>query len=260
MNQLVIADVKAEYSTIHLSLGAQNSFANIIDNGLTTLDTPTAGTGALVGMPGATSEINSSVAAAVKFDFSGLNGPNDIAVDRLRHQQRRCLHAGQFRHKDNQAPTAEQQLTITNTNPANVATINFGSGAYTITDPGAHGVYNYVNTAANGAGLASGLPTLQQWGIINGDLDGDTLLFKGDSVQNIVNIAAAVGSVAAGIMDGLAGAQHTVTAFNFGGNTYFFDHAGTSTINVSPTDALVEVTGIHTTNSLAAGGLITFHP
>ena len=52
VNQLVIADVKAEYSTIHLTLGAQNSFVNIIDNGLTTLDTPNAGTGALVGVPG----------------------------------------------------------------------------------------------------------------------------------------------------------------------------------------------------------------
>ena len=38
-SQLVIADVNAEYSTIHLTLGAQNSFVNIIDNGLTTLDT-----------------------------------------------------------------------------------------------------------------------------------------------------------------------------------------------------------------------------
>jgi hypothetical protein len=237
---------------------------NIIDNGLTTLDTPNAGTGALVGVPGGESMINSKVAAAVNFDFSGLNGPNDIAVNRNDTDGNGSNNAdvytlGNF-GTNNGAPTTEQQLTITNGNAANVATINFGSGAYMITDPGAHGVYNYVNTAANGAGLASGLPTLQQWGIINGDLNGDTLLFKGDSVQNIVNIAAAVGSVAAGIMDGLARAQHTVTAFNFGGNTYFFDHAGTSTINVSPTDALVEVTGIHTTNSLAAGGLITFHP
>ena len=38
-NPLVIADVNKEYSTIHLTLGAQNSFVNIIDNGLTTLDT-----------------------------------------------------------------------------------------------------------------------------------------------------------------------------------------------------------------------------
>ena len=38
VNPLVIADVKNEYSTIHLTLGAQNSFANIIDNGLITLE------------------------------------------------------------------------------------------------------------------------------------------------------------------------------------------------------------------------------
>ena len=46
---LILVDAKNEYSTIHLSLGAQNSFLHLVDNGLTTLDTPTTGTGALVG-------------------------------------------------------------------------------------------------------------------------------------------------------------------------------------------------------------------
>ena len=37
---------------MHLTLGSQNSFLGLVDNGLVTLDTPTAGTGALVGAAG----------------------------------------------------------------------------------------------------------------------------------------------------------------------------------------------------------------
>ena len=113
-SQLVIADVKAEYSTIHLTLGAQNSFVNIIDNGLTTLDTPNAGTGALVGVPGAPGDpsiINSAVAAAVNFDFSGLNGPNDIAVNRLATNNADVYTLGNFGTNVG-VPTTEQQLEI----------------------------------------------------------------------------------------------------------------------------------------------------
>ena len=87
---MILVDTKNEYSTIHLSLGAQNSFLNLVDNGLVTLDTPTAtaGTGALVGINGGRSwtgrsTITDSVNAAVKFDFSGLNGPNNIDADRV---------------------------------------------------------------------------------------------------------------------------------------------------------------------------------
>src|SRR5262249_54696600 len=49
VNFLVLTDVKNEYSTVHLSLGAKNSVLFFTDNGLATLDTPTTGTGALVG-------------------------------------------------------------------------------------------------------------------------------------------------------------------------------------------------------------------
>ena len=114
VSQLVIADVKAEYSTIHLTLGAQNSFVNIIDNGLTTLDTPNAGTGALVGVPGVPGDpsiINSAVAAAVNFDFSGLNGPNDIAVNRLATNNADVYTLGNFGTNVG-VSTTEQQLEI----------------------------------------------------------------------------------------------------------------------------------------------------
>ena len=64
-----------------------------------------------------------------------------------------------------------QELTIFNTNPANNATINFGSGAYLIDVP-AHtgGNYTFNDTAPNGAGL-TGLTfasTSGQWAILEG--------------------------------------------------------------------------------------------
>ena len=80
--QLAITDTNNEYSTVHLTLGAQNSYLLFNDNGLTTLDTLTAGMGALVGTAGVPSQINDTVAAAVNFDFSGLNGTNSIFVNR----------------------------------------------------------------------------------------------------------------------------------------------------------------------------------
>jgi hypothetical protein len=77
-----ISDANNEYSTVHLSLGDENSSLALTDNGLTTLDTPNEGTGALVGNPVAPSFFLDEVDAAVNFDFSGLNGPNNIQVTR----------------------------------------------------------------------------------------------------------------------------------------------------------------------------------
>jgi hypothetical protein len=258
VNQLVIADVKAEYSTIHLTLGAQNSFVNIIDNGLTTLDTPNAGTGALVGVSGDPSIINSAVAAAVNFDFSGLNGPNNIAVNRLSTNNPDIYTLGNF-GTNVAVSTAEQQLEIQNGNPANTDTINFGSGAYAITDavhvaPASH---SYVNTAANGAGLiAANIPTQQPWAEIANAIAGDTLQFKGDSVQNTFNIG--LQTFATGIAMALANPQHTATVFTFAGSTFIFDHAGTSSMNVSPTDALVQLVGVTLAGHTSPAGLISF--
>ena len=73
---LLIVDTNNEISTIHLTLGNVNSFTDFIDNGLTKIDTPNPGTGALF------SFIEDTVANAVNFDFSGLNGPNVIQVNR----------------------------------------------------------------------------------------------------------------------------------------------------------------------------------
>ena len=217
-------------------------------------------------MAGVSSQINDRVAAVVKFDFSGLNGPNDIDVNRNDANGNGPNNAGVFTlgnfGTDNQATTTEQQLTITNGNPANVATINFGSGAYLIADAAPHGVYNYVNTAANGAGLASGLPTLQQWADISNAQAGDTLLFKGDTVQNLFQVPGAV-TIATGIADALAQAPHTATFFNdAAGDTFVYDRVGTGA-NIAPGDAMVEIVGVafhFPASTLAASGLITFHP
>jgi hypothetical protein len=258
VTQLVIADVKSDYSTIHLSLGAQNSFANIIDNGLITLDTPAAGTGALVGLPGLSSEINDSVSAAIKFDFSGLNGPNDIDVNRLMTDNADVYTLGNFGTYVG-VPTAEQQLTIENDNPANTATINFGSGAYLITDA-LHpaGTHSYVQTAANGAGLAH-LSTASQWAIIinlHGAPNSDTLTFATDNVKAFVNSGAAP-SIAMGIANGLTTAAHTASEFEVGGNTFIFDHADNSA-TLTAADAMVQLVGVHPIAAVSAANAITF--
>ena len=80
---LAISDLNNAYSTVHLSLGAENSSLLLNFGGLVTLDTPNAGTGALLGNPINLSGIIDHAAAAVNFDFSGLNGPNDLAVVRF---------------------------------------------------------------------------------------------------------------------------------------------------------------------------------
>ena len=259
VSQLVIADVNAEYSTIHLTLGAQNSFVNIIDNGLTTLDTPSAGTGALVGVPGGPSSIiNSAVAAAVNFDFSGLNGPNDIAVNRLATNNADVYTLGNFGTNVG-VSTTEQQLEIQNTNPANTATINFGSGAYIINDE-LHpaGTHSYVQTAANGAGLAN-LSTASQWAVImnlHGAPNSDTLKFATDNVQTFVNSGAAP-SIAMGIANALTTAPHTASEFEVGGNTFIFDHADNSA-SLTAADAMVQLVGIHPIAAVSAANAITF--
>ena len=258
VTQLVLAVPNAQYSTIHLSLGAQNSFVNIIDNGLTRLDTPSAGTGALVGKPDLPSFINSKVDAAVNFDFSGLNGPNNIAVNRLNTNNADVYTLGNFGTNVG-SPTTEQQLTIQNGNPANTATINFGSGAYIISDE-LHpaGTHSYVQTAANGAGLAN-QSTASQWAIIvnmHGAANSDILTFATDTVQTFVN-SGAVASIAAGIATGLTSAAHTATAFFFGGNTFIFDHADNSA-SLTASDAMVQLVGIHPIAAVSAANAISF--
>ena len=97
-SSLILVDTNNEISTIHLSLGAQNSVLSLLDNGLVTLDTPTAGTGALVGTQSfvLASTITDNVNAAVKFDFSGLNGPNLIDVDRVAGTNNDVFTLGNF--------------------------------------------------------------------------------------------------------------------------------------------------------------------
>jgi hypothetical protein len=262
---LMIIDTNSEISTIHLTLGNQNSFTDFIFNGLTTLDTPNAGTGAL------TAFIEDSVAAAVNFDFSGLNGNNNIEVDRGSTLNNDIYTLGNFGTDNGYFSgdffTHTQTFQIDNGIGANVATINFGSGAYIIGDPITHGTFNYVQTAANGAGLVSGLsatPTpLAQWAVIFNAKNGDTLHFTTDSVQNLAD----QGNVAfsTGISDSLMTAAHTASFFrDLAGNTFVFDHADNVATGITAADSLVEFGNIgflgttgHST--LAPGGIITLH-
>ena len=74
-----------KYKVLHLSLSAGNAYLDFSDDGLITLDTPNHGTGALVDYqydPGTASTFRDYVQAAVNFDFSGLDGPNDLLIQR----------------------------------------------------------------------------------------------------------------------------------------------------------------------------------
>jgi len=274
INFLVLTDVKNEYSTVHLSLGDKNSVLFFTDNGLATLDTTTPGTGALVAsindapgvppaqfpggdgsmVPAGPSTIKDTFAGPVKIDLSGLNGPNNVIVDRGATVNNDTYTLGNF-GTDNKGPTTSQSLMIKDTQLGNVDTINFGSGAYLITDAPHTAKHSYVNTAPDGAGLAAGL-TAQQWaGISNTNL-GDTLTFNGVTVQQIFNDGVKA-SIMAGITDALAHPQNTAAAFQVGANTFIFDHAGTSTINISPTDSLVALIGVaFNANTVTPGGVI----
>jgi hypothetical protein len=273
LNFLVLTDVKNEYSTVHLSLGDKNSVLFFTDNGLATLDTPNpGGKGALVasafpappvmGFPGSDgssvpmgpSTINDTFAGPVKIDLSGLNGQNNVIVDRGATVNNDTYTLGNF-GTDNKDVTKSQSLEIRDTQLGNVDTINFGSGAYVIKDAPHTAKHSYVNTAPDGAGLATGL-TAQQWaGISNTNL-GDTLTFNGVTVQNIFNDGVKA-SIMAGITDALAHPQNTAAAFQVGANTFIFDHAGTSTVNISPTDSLVALIGVaFNANTVSPGGII----
>ena len=268
---LTLVDTNNEISTIHLVLGGQNSYVNLVDNGLVTLDTPTAGTGALVasatgnlGAPTAAgSTITDHVDAAVNFNFSGLNGPNNIDVDRVSGVATDVYTLGNFGTNADGANqfTTAQHLVIENTNANNRDTINFGSGAYDIADAAhnAIAVHAYVNTAPNGAGIIAGFSPVTggaPWAEITGATasvvpgSGDTLQFA-NGIQFTQNIAAA--TVAAGIATAVATVANTASVFTVAGNTYVFDHAGTSQVSVSPTDALVEFVGITFTGNTVLG-------
>jgi hypothetical protein len=143
VNFLVLTDVKNEYSTVHLSLGAKNSVLFFTDNGLATLDTPTPGAGALVAsannappvnnfpggdgtfVPAGPSTINDSFNGNVKIDLSGLNGADNVTVNRGAIVATDTYTLGNF-GTDNKGPTTSQSLTILDTQLGNVDTISFG--------------------------------------------------------------------------------------------------------------------------------------
>ena len=144
---------------------------------------------------------------------------------------------------------------IFNTNTNNGGTINFGSGAYDITDAlhaATNSPHTYVNTAPNGAGLIAGFTpgTLEPWAEITNAhalaVGGDNLMFK-NAITNTVNLGMEA-SVGAGIAAAIAannGQANTAGVFWVGANGFVFDHSVTSTgPNISPTDSLVEFVGI----------------
>jgi len=264
-SNLIITDNNNEITTIHLTLGNQNSYATINDNGLVTLDTPTAGTGALVGFNATnSSEINDNVATAVNFNFSGLNGANQIEVDRGNTANNDVFTLGNF-GTDLLTAGRFQTLTIDNANANNAGTVNFGSGAYDINVP-THtgGNWAFVNTAPVGLGLNSlgslpNAPTGEaQWALIAGVVKGDTLQFQ-DNIQTAVNGATAFATVTQGIA--AANALLTPhTAYDFTvtgvGNSFIYDDV--SGVNsVTAADSLVAVTGTHTI-SVNASHILTF--
>ncbi len=219
------------------------------DNGLTTLNTPTAGTGSL------NATFNDDVAAAVNFNFSNLNGANDIEVNRGDAAPADVYTLGNF-GTNNLVGADSQALTIEGAGGASTATINFGSGAYNISVPThAGGAYSFVDTAPNGAGLANS-NSVATWAQIVGALTGDTLTFQPDQVQNVSSFGA-VANLATGIADALQTAAHTASEFNFGGNTYFFDHADASNA-ITAKDAMVEVAGVFNALTVDSNHVIHF--
>ena len=116
-SQLVIADVKNEYSTIHLTLGCPEFLREYYrqwPNHIGHADRRNRG--ARRHAREARHIINSNVAAAVNFDFSGLNGANDIAVNRLVTNNADVYTLGNF-GTNLGTPATEQQLEIQNDQP-----------------------------------------------------------------------------------------------------------------------------------------------
>ena len=230
------------------------------------MDTPTAGTGALIGDQTAaptmadSSVIDDGVATATSFDFSGLNGANDIYVWRHATTNNDVYTLGNF-GTDNTSPGQFQELTVQyNSVPRpNTITINFGSGAYQFFDNSGipEPTHSFVNTAPNGAGLAN-VNTVQTWADLNNSFAGDLVTFKGDNVQNMDNTATTFATVQAGIAFGLADAAHTAVTFHvtgFGLDTFIFDHADAS-FALTAKDAMVNLVGTTYDASTVTGGVI----
>jgi hypothetical protein len=216
-----------------------------------------------------------TVATAVNFDFSGLNAANDLFAFRGDTNNNDTYTLGNgpanpgaglgslfFTAGPGDVVTygkgyQEFGMEYDSAAPTNTVTINFGSGAYLIYDNSVNAPHHaYVNTAPNGANMTN-LNSTAIWAGLEDTHTGDTLLFKGDSAQIIDNSGAA-GSFTAGISTALATAAHTVTAFNIGGNTFYFDHVDNST-NITAGDALVAVVGtVYNANTLDSSHVVHF--
>ena len=259
---LEITDINNEYSTVHLSLGAENSFLTLNDNGLITLDTANSGTGALVvGIGIAASTINDNVDAAVNFDFSGLNGPNEIQVNRGTTNNLDVFTLSNFGTDLGNDNGASQTFTVTDDLPNYIDTINFGSGAYLINDTDHPDVsHSYVQTAANGIAIGN-FQFQQQWaafGTVHGGQNSDTLTFKTDNVETFVNLGVQT-SFAVGLANALSSTQaHTAVAFKTSNDgTWIFDHADNSSV-LTAADSMIQLVGTYSIAGVSATHEITF--
>src|SRR5262249_9796760 len=161
------------------------------------------------------------------FDFSGLNGPNNIQVFR----GITSTNADTYSLSNFGTNIAGGTLTTFQHLDVSLAvlaqnTINFGSGAYVINDNG-HTRNAYVNTAANGAGLPNVNAFEEQWALITGVGDNNTLNFAGDTgVQTITKQPGS--NFQTFFTNATATPIHTVSWMFAGGNTFIFDHADSS--------------------------------
>jgi hypothetical protein len=134
---------------------------------------------------------------------------------------------------------------------------NITLGAHTNTAT----TFDEVKASVTG-GQASGLSAT-----ITGAVTGDELVFK-DAAQSVLvtltaaqqNIITADASLTAAINHafGYTGvAAHDVVAFQWQGNTYVAENVGADTAFTAGTDSVIELVGVHTIASVAAGGAAT---
>jgi hypothetical protein len=291
-NILGIADVNNEITTIHLAAGSTDSYVQIVDNGLTKLDTPTAGKGALVGFgevindfdfPGITgsgaspSSFWDSAPNALNFDISGLNGANFVEVVRDGSGNNADVYTlGNF--GTNLEAIGKFQALLVSNEPApgplpenNSATYNFGSGAYVIVDSFNNGGHTYNDTAANGAALntltaadtVAPFAMIQMHNLLPAPATPEFLTFSAATGISSVNVAnlGGFGSVLLGAQFAAANLPahqagfFDVTAGPFNGDTFVFAHTDTSAA-FTANDALVGIVGAHVIAGISATHVI----
>ena len=97
--------------------------------------------------------------------------------------------------------------------------------------------YQLVATAATGVNSQTIFTS------VTGAIIGDTFTSTNTTAGTVMTAVGAVSSIAAGITAGLAVARFGMADFTFGGNTYVFQHNGSSTTALDAADELVCIVG-----------------